>query len=186
MDSFNINTVRCRLFSRQNKCYWINQSRGATWIDSFPREQAVFSNRGQVACHMTWADTSGLCGFRVKKQYRFQVYIAPQECYLAVIVLQLWIRKEKNKKSYHTSKYAFNTTRNITEIKDSWGNVLSMNSFNSLHVAPSRMTGPAFALGRCCNELQGKENYIVSVNPNDSMQERNEFLWPGHVAIIAN
>lgn len=60
-----------------------------------------------------------------------------------------------------------------------------MNSFKSLHVAPSRVMGAAFALARCCRVILGKENYIDSVNPNDSMQERNEFLRPGRVAITA-
>lgn len=32
---------------------------------------------------------------------------------------------------------------------------------------------------------QGRENYTDSVNPNDSVQERNEFLRPSRVAITA-
>lgn len=93
---------------------------------------------------------------------------------------------KNKKKTATTSKDVSNTTtRNITKNKDSCGNVLSMNSFKSLHVAPSRVMGAAFALARCCRVILGKENYIDSVNPNDSMQERNEFLRPGRVAITA-
>lgn len=47
------------------------------------------------------------------------------------------------------------------------------------------MTG-ASALTRCCEEIQGKENYTDSGNPNDSVQERNEFLRPITAAKIAH